>query len=339
MKRIDFLDGLRGLAIIAVVLYHAYDRYVPVDAPGPHPFRFGFLGVSLFFLISGFVILLSLEKTKNYFTFLFHRWRRLFPAMLVASVLLFASAFWLRERPLGIPHTQDLIPGLFFVDPHILNFFFKNMFHSIEGSFWSLYVEVKFYIIFGALFFFMGRNKALLGLVSLYLIYAITFFISLQIAEKLHKFLGLQSFCWFVGGCCMYLFYVSRDPKYVLFSVLIIALESVRMTFGFHFKFQCLANMVTLAIFIMPVYFENLRSIFANRILIFFGSISYPLYLIHENAIVALGIKLKAFFNGNIPAHLIPIIPIAGLVLIAFLIAKFAEPALKKLIDKLRLIS
>lgn len=339
MKRIEFLDGLRGVAIISVVLYHAYDRYEPVDAPGLHPFRFGFLGVNLFFLISGFVILLSLERTKNYFTFLYLRWRRLFPAMLTATVLLYISAFWLVERPRGIPLPQDVLPGLFFFDPHILNVFFKNTFHSLEGSFWSLYVEVKFYLIFGALFFWLGRNKAILGLVALYFVYMITFSISPDLAAKLHKLGGIQAFCWFAGGCFMYLFYLSKDKKHLLSCILLCGIEAVRVTFDYHFKFQCLAEMLMLGIFVVPIYFENIRNIVANKFLLFFGVISYPLYLIHENAIVAAGIKLNSFFNGAIPKQLLPLIPITTLVIIAYLTAKYAEPSLKKLIDKLPIIS
>jgi peptidoglycan/LPS O-acetylase OafA/YrhL len=339
MKRIEFLDGLRGIAIIAVVLYHAYDRYEPVDGPGIHLFRFGFLGVSLFFLISGFVILLSLERTKNYFVFLFHRWRRLFPAMLVATFLVYFSAQWLSERPRGIPHAQDVIPGLFFIDPHYLNVFFKNTFSSLEGSFWSLYVEVKFYFMFGALFFLLGRTKSVMGLATLYLIYLISWIISPFAAGKLHTLLGIQHACWFAGGCCMYLFYIGRELKYLLFCVFVCLAEIIRAVFDIHFEFQWIAQLLTLGLFISTVYFEAVQKLVSGKFLLFFGFISYPLYLIHENAVIAIGIKLNSFFNGSVSPKLIPLIPIGGLIIISYLIAKFAEPTLKKLIDKFPIIS
>jgi len=49
-------------------------------------YKFGFFGVQLFFMISGFVILMSLEKTEGFFHFIYKRWIRLFPALLIASL-------------------------------------------------------------------------------------------------------------------------------------------------------------------------------------------------------------------------------------------------------------
>jgi len=93
-NRIAFLDGLRGLAILGVLIFHAYgsfpqhlpsgDRFVVV------PIRLGYVGVQLFFIISGFVILMTLEKCSTLFDFGVRRWLRLFPAMLFASVLIFS---------------------------------------------------------------------------------------------------------------------------------------------------------------------------------------------------------------------------------------------------------
>lgn len=66
MQRIKFLDGLRGSAILLVVFYHAYARYPDVvpyltNTYREFPlFKYGYWGVQLFFLISGFVILMSI---------------------------------------------------------------------------------------------------------------------------------------------------------------------------------------------------------------------------------------------------------------------------------------
>ena len=75
-RRIDFLDGLRGVAIILVILYHAYARwptFVPYETTFGNIlfFKYGYLGVQLFFLISGFVILLSLDNCKSFKNFIY----------------------------------------------------------------------------------------------------------------------------------------------------------------------------------------------------------------------------------------------------------------------------
>ena len=86
--RIAFLDGLRGIAILLVVFYHAYTRWsdiVPYGARYAHfpVAQLGWLGVELFFMISGFVIYMTLEKCRSFGEFLYRRWLRLFPAMLL----------------------------------------------------------------------------------------------------------------------------------------------------------------------------------------------------------------------------------------------------------------
>lgn len=87
--RIEYLDGLRGIAIIAVVMFHGYVAFPDTLPFGDRfaviPLRLGWQGVQLFFLISGFVILMSLEACNDVASFVARRWLRLFPAMLICS--------------------------------------------------------------------------------------------------------------------------------------------------------------------------------------------------------------------------------------------------------------
>ena len=126
MKRIDYLDGHRGIAILLVIFFHAFSRWTELvpytDTYAQFPlFQFGFLGVQLFFLLSGFVILMTLEKCVDFKSFLYRRWLRLFPAMSICSVVIFFSTDFFFERPGGIPSAKDLIPGLTFIEPYILS--------------------------------------------------------------------------------------------------------------------------------------------------------------------------------------------------------------------------
>src|ERR1700761_664854 len=84
LRRLSGLDGLRALAVIAVVLFHLDDNLLPG----------GFLGVDVFFVISGFLITRNLLSEVaetgrvDLRRFFIRRWRRLYPAMavLIASV-------------------------------------------------------------------------------------------------------------------------------------------------------------------------------------------------------------------------------------------------------------
>jgi peptidoglycan/LPS O-acetylase OafA/YrhL len=108
------------VAILLVFFFHAFVRWpdlVPYGHAYSNIFQYGLFGVRLFFMISGFVILLTLEKRTGFVDFMLRRWLRLFPAMLIASIVLFATAPLFPERPGGMPTLRDLIPGLTLIDP------------------------------------------------------------------------------------------------------------------------------------------------------------------------------------------------------------------------------
>lgn len=77
-ERLVFLDNLRGVSILLVLFFHIYSRWPAVT---PYPefwinfpiFKVGYLGVSLFFLISAFVILMTLENCQNFIIFVKRR--------------------------------------------------------------------------------------------------------------------------------------------------------------------------------------------------------------------------------------------------------------------------
>ena len=158
MGRIKYLDGLRGIAILLVVFYHAFSRWTDI-LPYSNDysniiFEQGFLGVQLFFLISGFVILMTLDKTQSFQNFIYRRWLRLFPAMFVCTIIIYFSANLFDARPNGDVHAINLIPGLLFIEPYWLEKAFGIPFESIENAFWSLYVEFKFYVLAAFFIFF-----------------------------------------------------------------------------------------------------------------------------------------------------------------------------------------
>ena len=88
-NRIAILDGFRAIAILSVVLYHYFDRWNDPQFPyfGGSFFHNGALGVPFFFMISGFVIYYTLENTASFKLFWKKRFIRLFPSLLIASVI------------------------------------------------------------------------------------------------------------------------------------------------------------------------------------------------------------------------------------------------------------
>lgn len=160
--RINEVQGLRGIAVLAVVLFHA-------RIPGLHG---GFLGVDVFFVISGFVISLMLRRDIEAGTFRFsefyvRRAWRLMPALaatLVMSGLLFG--FLLPTALDGILW-QSLVAAAFGVS----NFYFNGRLDYFDGGLanpalhtWSLGVEEQFYLAFPLLLVLLYRHREKRGL-------------------------------------------------------------------------------------------------------------------------------------------------------------------------------
>src|SRR5215472_5135330 len=88
--RIRGLDGLRGIAAVSVLLFHYTVVYGQLIGPiGPLPFvaTYGRHGVDLFFIISGFVILMTVDNSRNVTDFIVSRFARLFPAFWTAVLM------------------------------------------------------------------------------------------------------------------------------------------------------------------------------------------------------------------------------------------------------------
>ncbi len=116
------IDALRGLAAIAVVGFHLTTRFAEVYGKGGSPaisFPLGYYGVNLFFMISGFVIFMTLERTQRSMDFVVSRFSRLYPAYWASVALTFCIT-----HALGLPGREA---GL---SQAVLNLL---MFHSVLG--------------------------------------------------------------------------------------------------------------------------------------------------------------------------------------------------------------
>ena len=140
--RFEEIDVLRGLAALAVVIFHYSGHCVKFFGDFPFDFKIGARGVELFFLVSGFVIYFTLEKSRGLRDFAFSRFSRLYPVywgtltlVVAIDVLVFGTPMWW---------------GGYFVNMTMLQKFVG--FPDIDTVFWSLAVELCFYVIMAALF-------------------------------------------------------------------------------------------------------------------------------------------------------------------------------------------
>lgn len=145
-KRVETIDVFRGIAILLVVLYHFTAR-LPADAmhisgAAMPPIYFGWVGVYVFFAISGYCIYLTLERSTSIALFLARRFSRIYPAFLAAALFLFAYGV-LVPLP-SIPDAGFHERSSTLVDL-VLNLLFIGDGRWVNGSFWSIAVEIKFY--------------------------------------------------------------------------------------------------------------------------------------------------------------------------------------------------
>ncbi|MFY9641724.1 MAG: acyltransferase [Rhodomicrobium sp.] len=336
--RLRFLDGLRGIAILGVVLYHSYSHWpnlVPSAADyGNFPlFFYGGYGVELFFMISGFVILMTLEKCESFKSFMFKRWIRLFPAMLFCSILIYITAPLLPERPFGAVVLRDFLPGLTFLQQDVWEFILGPNQGIVEGSFWTLFVEMKFYVIFGACYFIIGAAGGIIVLTSLFLAHSLTTiiifltkdpsFLEAGNAQYLLNAFSAENFGWFAAGACFYLYFKSNNRNWAYYAMAATLLSTVFFK-GTHLDLK-VAALLFGTLFASAVMSSQVRRILASPMLVFAGFISYPLYLLHENLVVALSIRLN-HWAPFIPSLILPVLPIGLVMGLAWLVAKYVEP-------------
>jgi len=198
------IDGLRALAVISVVLYHAKFSIFNFNI-----FSGGFLGVDIFFVISGYLITLiilkelSISKKFSFINFYERRVRRIIPAFFF--ILIFISPLaWLILLPFDyIVYAKSNISAALFYSNY---FFWKDqLVYASESALlkpllhtWSLSIEEQFYILFPLIFIFFWKylRKYLLIILILGLVISLIFsdFISYQFPT--FNFYNLLSRAW-----------------------------------------------------------------------------------------------------------------------------------------------
>ncbi|MEE7516683.1 acyltransferase, partial [Vibrio cholerae] len=154
------IDGLRALAVLSVVLYHAFPSYL----------QGGFVGVDIFFVISGFLITSILLKELNnddfkFSDFYLRRFNRIFPSLIVVLIFSFFIG-WLIYLPKEFEQlSKHILGGVFFVSNFILlgedGYFDAAAETKPLLHLWSLGIEEQFYIVWPFLLWFLYHRPRL----------------------------------------------------------------------------------------------------------------------------------------------------------------------------------
>ncbi len=312
MKYRPEIDGLRGLAIIPVVLFHTNFKF----------FDGGYIGVDIFFVISGYLITMILiddvrKKEFSLTNFYERRARRILPALylVVFSSLIISYFVLVPEHLVSFSKSAASVP-LF-----ISNFFFwsergyfnnaaelKPLIHT-----WSLAVEEQFYIIFPIFIslLYLSRTKTLISLITV--VFLLSLFASFYVTTIHFSTAFFLPFtrAWEILIGCFVAFHLSQnrrqtDAEYKINSELISIIGLILIVYSyitfdkstlFPYISALLPTIGTAMIIFGTEKSIYIKGLLSNKFLVYIGLLGYSLYLIHQPVFVFA--RHLYIFEGN----------------------------------------
>ncbi|MCI4065411.1 acyltransferase [Micromonospora sp. R77] len=319
--RLLVLDGLRLGAALMVVAYHLVGDKIGVWQPsaassfGPvhSAAKYGFLGVQLFFVISGFVICMS-AWGRSVGDFFVSRVVRLYPAYWFAVLL---STGVLVAVPRGPELTvRDVVGNLTMMQE------FLGIRH-LDMSYWTLTVELVFYVLFAVL---VARGLTYRGVVAFCAVWTVaSLFVPKFGNAGLTSVVGAAYSSYFIAGIALYLIH-RFGSTLLLWSIVglswLIALTRLpSLAHARDVAFVPTAVIVTGFFLVMAaVALNHFRWVTWGWVATA-GALTYPLYLIHQT--VGLAVIERA--QGHLSPWLLITAVVAGLLLAAWLIHRVVE--------------
>jgi peptidoglycan/LPS O-acetylase OafA/YrhL len=309
--RITALDGLRAVAVFGVIGFHYFARWTPPLNPVnfyPYdavlsnlwPIRYGYLGVHLFFLVSGFVISLTLTRCRSWQEFALRRFARLGPPMLLASFITFLVVSWVPPHLFAV-RAVDFLPSLSFTHPAVIKAMVGVDSRYIDGAYWSLFVEVRFYF-WACLLYFWNTQAGFLRRSAWLMQATVATLVTKCVWPGRAWLLPFDvalfgEFCpWLIAGVAFY--FIWRREQLTLAWMLIA--QSVVVNIGYHAYSEDWSAAAGVAVLygifctfvLRPTAFRVLNAGWLTAV----GAASYSLYLLHQR----IGVTLIMAISGTV---------------------------------------
>lgn len=323
------LDGLRGIAALAVVLLHftvVFEQIFPGHEPLGVSFPYGGLGVQLFFLISGYVILMTSRRYGHPGEFLRARAIRLYPTYWVSLTLTVLVVFGLGVDRLFRPFWEIASNYTMFQS-------FVGI-RDFDGVYWSLAREMVFYLLI-ALTLWVCRRKVpdwfvhwfalawALGGLALIAAYAAT-------DSSLVRVLVLASVAQYAPlfglGMNFYLYATTGKMHPVVFPLGALVIINEALMTNWVNGLLC-GGLVLLFAWVIVV---KDVSVLRNPVLVWLGGVSYPLYLLHQN----IGYSIMDQTIDTIGAWPARILALAVVLLLAWAVHELVEVRLSRALNR-----
>ncbi|CAH0167249.1 O-acetyltransferase OatA [Pedobacter sp. Bi27] len=300
-ERIANIELLRGIASIGVCVVHlqmfsGYTQFPVIDKL----INGGQLGVYVFFMVSGFILPYSLYKNnyrlKDFFTFLFKRNLRIDPPYFIVLIL---SIFILQFENFSI---QNFIFNLLYLVPFVKGAYWY------DTLFWTLGIEMQFYILLGLVFPLFKQIPPLVTLIILVILFHFVIYIEFGYGRSFI----IESLTFFIVGTIMFMVY-KRLVNFTL-GITILFVLCIEWSFLVAIRYTLISiPTVALVLLFKP---------FKQKIGFFLGQISYSLYLTH---ILVAGLTINPLMALGISPFACFIIQISLSILVAKLYYQFIE--------------
>ena len=288
-KILNHIQSLRGISVLLVFFYHLKLKY----------FNYGYLGVDIFFVISGFVITLmiyqEIEKTNkfNFYNFYKKRFKRIYPVLFFILTISFVLVIFFQPLELFTNNLRVYFSSLFGISNlHYLSSkkdYFDTVFDDPFAHTWSLAIELQFYILFPLLLFcLLNYISFFKNIFLLFLLIIIGVSFSIYFEENIKLiFYSLEFRFWeFCIGALT--FFLKKKIKfencYLSLSALLILIFFILIPKEISMPNIILISCILASIFIL-FYTNNNHKIqnliIENKFLLFMGNISYSFYLWH----------------------------------------------------------
>ena len=347
--RVAVLDGLRAVAILAVMAFHYTMRWTPPQAREDlYPYHgvfnhlpilgpmldYGWAGVELFFVVSGFVICMTLERSSGLWDFFRRRLARLWPAMLVcASITMLVAQFGPDQWKVG---PFSFLTSILFIEPSLMgDWLNRSGLGWVDGVYWTLWVEVRFYLM-AAILCVLFRRRFLAALTA---VMVVSFLAGLRDIHYDYRSLAwlflLPTFLpYFVFGVGAHRLQAGRRDAETLGAL---GLSAAAILAGGWLSFEYPAggptvfaaiNLVIMAAFLLFALGSPLLRPFGWRPLAKLGEASYSLYLIHS----VVGVVLIRLLSEIMPWPLALALVTSAMIALALVLFRWVEIPGKRLI-------
>ena len=332
---IELIDLLRIFAVLAVMLFHfgfrgaAADGFTDVHLPeSATVLKYGYFGVQLFFVISGFVIAYS-ARDRSFTDFTIARVARIYPGFVVCM-----TATFLITVVLGAPRFHATI-NQWLANLAIVAPAFKQAF--MDGAYWSIVYEIIFYGWISILIATRLFKRSIENMVVIWLVISVVNEAILHSSALRYLLLTDQS-GFFAAGVFLYRIYSGQADIATFIGLIfaastgalqsIVGLEPLRVRFSVPFddavaaalSIGCIAA-VSLTLFIRKVPLPS-------ALLVAGGAMTYPVYLLHQH----IGFIIFAHIEFRAHPAMIIVSTIAAITVLSWLVWRYIEKPTQRIL-------